>query len=103
MKSYTKIYFDFFGYDESDFIGCEVCGQKAVDISHIEAKGRRPDLKDNIFNLMAMCRPCHVKYGDKKAFKDKLRETHLFTMATAQPSKTEDMLNEMYEKIEVKQ
>jgi hypothetical protein len=39
MRKHTKIYLDHYGYDETDFIPCEICGAKAVDIHHIEAKG----------------------------------------------------------------
>jgi len=37
MKRYTKTYFDFFGYDTSDTIYCEVCGAVSVDLHHIQA------------------------------------------------------------------
>ena len=39
MKKHTKIYLDYFGYDAGDFIACEVCKNKAVDIHHIEPRG----------------------------------------------------------------
>jgi hypothetical protein len=31
---------------------------------------------DNIDNLMAVCRICHIKYGDLKKYMDFLKETH---------------------------
>jgi hypothetical protein len=58
MQKHTKIYFDYFDYTESDFIPCEICGHKAVDIHHIHGRGKD---KDVISNLMALCRPCHIK------------------------------------------
>ena len=73
MKKHTKIYFEHYGYDISDFIPCEICGAKAVDIHHIDARGMGGSNKDNINNLMALCRECHVYYGDKKEFKDYLK------------------------------
>jgi 5-methylcytosine-specific restriction endonuclease McrA len=77
MRNHTKIYFDFFGLDESDFVGCEVCGHKAVDIHHIEARGMGGSKEaDNIENLMAVCRICHILYGDKKNYKDFLKQKH---------------------------
>ena len=77
MKKHTKIYMDFFGYSIADFIPCEVCGAKAVDINHIECRGMGGSkMKDHIDNLMAMCRPCHVKLGDKTEYKEMLIQTH---------------------------
>lgn len=79
MKRHTRIYLKAFDYDESSFIPCEIpnCGRRAVDIHHIDARGMggakdrdRPD------NLMAICREHHVEYGDKKEFKDWLKEIH---------------------------
>jgi len=59
MKAHTRIYFKHFGikYNESgehDFIKCEVCSRKAVDIHHIEGRGN-----NDIKNLIALCRRCH--------------------------------------------
>lgn len=77
MKPYTRIYMRFFGYDESDFIACEVCGAKAVDIHHIDSrKMGGTKSKDVIENLMALCRSCHINYGDKKKFVAVLRGHH---------------------------
>jgi 5-methylcytosine-specific restriction endonuclease McrA len=77
MKSYISIYFDHFGYDESDFINCELCSSKAVDIHHINARGMAGSKnKDTIDNLMAVCRICHIKFGDKKMYIDFLKEKH---------------------------
>ena len=77
MKPYTKTYLSFFGYDESDFIPCEICKSKAVDIHHIECKGMGGSkLKDNIENLMALCRNCHNAFGDIKAYKVELKIIH---------------------------
>jgi hypothetical protein len=54
MKNHTKLYLKYFGYDTSDFIPCEVCGDKAVDIHHIECRGMGGTKElDNIDNLMA--------------------------------------------------
>lgn len=79
MQRHTKIYMDYFGYTRADFISCEVCGNRAVDIHHIERRGQGGDSqgkKDIIENLMAVCRKCHSDYGDRKEFKDKLKEVH---------------------------
>lgn len=77
MKKHTKIYLNHFGYDVSDFIACEVCGTKAVDIHHIDCRGMGGTEKDNIENLMALCRNCHIMYGDKKQYTSYLKDIHL--------------------------
>ncbi len=76
MKKYTKVYMDFFGYDVSDFIPCEICGNQAVDIHHIFARSIRKDLENDVSNLMALCRKHHVKYGDKKSERNFLIDMH---------------------------
>jgi hypothetical protein len=66
-----------FGYDISDFIPCEVCATKAVDIHHIESRGMGGSIDaDIITNLQALCRECHTKFGDQKRFKEMLKEKH---------------------------
>lgn len=77
MKRHTRIYLDFFGYFEDDYICCEICRKRAVDIHHIDARGMGGSKhKDTIENLMALCRMCHVEFGDKKQHKDELKEIH---------------------------
>lgn len=77
MRNHTKVYLSFFGYGEESFVPCEVCGARAVDIHHIEARGMGGSKsKDEIDNLMGVCRSCHIEYGDKKQHKDFLKETH---------------------------
>lgn len=77
MTPYLKEYCRFFGYDESDFIPCEICGKPAVDIHHIEARGMGGTKKEYSYKeVMALDRACHEKYGDKKQFKDMLISVH---------------------------
>jgi 5-methylcytosine-specific restriction endonuclease McrA len=77
MRKHTKIYFDYFGYTGHEFIACEVCGQRAVDIHHIHARGMGGSkTKDTIENLMAVCRKCHEFYGDKKQYINFLEKRH---------------------------
>jgi hypothetical protein len=77
MQKHTKIYLNHFGYGIEDFIPCEVCSNKAVDIHHIEnRKMSSLKTKDHIENLMALCRSCHIEYGDKKQWMEFLIEKH---------------------------
>jgi 5-methylcytosine-specific restriction endonuclease McrA len=78
MKKHTKIYLQYFGLTIADFVSCEVCQSKAVDIHHIEARGMGGSKsKDEIENLMALCRNCHEKFGDKKQYMKYLKDIHL--------------------------
>mgnify|MGYP003130598209 CR=1 FL=1 len=76
MQKHTKIYLEFFDYFGDEYVPCEMCNAKAVDIHHIHARGMGGSEKDNIDNLMALCRICHVKYGDKKQYLDILKQRH---------------------------
>ena len=77
MKNHTKVYLKGMGYDTTDFIPCEICQAKAVDIHHIEARGMGGSKQaDTIENLMAVCRQCHNTYGDLKEYKEMLKEIH---------------------------
>lgn len=70
LPKHTQVYIDFFGYDEGDWIGCEITGETAVDIHHINPKrmgGRKTFIYDDveydidaIENLMAVAREPHV-------------------------------------------
>jgi 5-methylcytosine-specific restriction endonuclease McrA len=77
VKKHIVVYLDHFDYDTDDFIPCEVCGAKAVDIHHIKARGMGgSNTKDVIENLQALCRKCHVDFGDKKQWMDFLIDKH---------------------------
>jgi hypothetical protein len=82
MKKHTKIYLDYFGYTTADFIPCEICGNRAVDIHHIEARGMGGSKQsDYIENLQAVCRKCHILVGDLSKFKDELKRIHKLRMS----------------------
>ncbi|QDP57725.1 MAG: hypothetical protein Unbinned6486contig1001_40 [Prokaryotic dsDNA virus sp.] len=76
MRKHTKIYIKYFDYIADDFIPCEICNSKAVDIHHIKSRGMGGSNKDKIENLMAVCRKCHINYGDKKKHLDWLQKVH---------------------------
>jgi 5-methylcytosine-specific restriction endonuclease McrA len=65
MQKHIKIYLKHFGYDATDFIACEYCGKPGNDIHHLTARSRGG--KDEIENLMCLCRECHheVHFGTK--------------------------------------
>ena len=77
MKKHTKIYLEFFNYGIEDFIPCEICASKGVDIHHIDARGMGGSKsKDVIENLMCLCRQCHSTFGDIKHHKEYLIKIH---------------------------
>ena len=72
MKKHTKVYFKHFGLTQADWIGCEVCGKSAVDIHHVNGRGKG---KDVIENLIALCRDCHIKAHNHEISKQELYES----------------------------
>ena len=82
MKNHTKVYLKEMGFGTTDWIPCEVCRATAVDIHHIESRGMGGSkTADTIDNLMALCRECHVEFGDKKHYKELLVATHAMRMS----------------------
>ena len=78
MKKHTKIYLEYFGFNDTDFVPCEVCGKRATDIHHIDARGMGGSKeKDYIEILQALCRSCHIEYGDISYLKEMLKKIHL--------------------------
>ncbi|MFA5753566.1 MAG: HNH endonuclease [Bacteroidales bacterium] len=77
MKLHTKIYHDFFRIVPGEFVACEICGAPASDIHHIACKGIGGSKnKDYIENIMALCRSCHDKYGDREQYMQMLKDIH---------------------------
>ncbi len=62
MTPHAKVYLTHFGLCQDEFIPCEICGKKAVDIHHINGRGKGMDV---ISNLMSLCRDCHRKAHEK--------------------------------------
>lgn len=77
MPVHTKVYMEHFKIEPGDYIQCECCPKKAVDIHHIKPRGMGGSkTKDLIENLQALCRECHYLYGDNKQHLDLLIEKH---------------------------
>tara|TARA_R100001594_G_scaffold37126_1_gene67101 strand:- start:1524 stop:1886 length:363 start_codon:yes stop_codon:yes gene_type:complete len=75
LQNHTKVYMNFFGYDESSTILCEMCEDVAVDIHHLE---RRNKIKnDYIENLIGVCRSCHIKAESDRCFNMYAKIKHL--------------------------
>ena len=69
---------DYFGYQISDWMPCEICSCQGVDIHHVEnRKSGGTTKEDTIENLMCLCRGHHIQFGDKKQYKEMLKEVHL--------------------------
>ena len=62
MTPHCKIYMAYFDYVVAEEIVCEACGNLAVDIHHINGRGKG---KDVIKNLMALCRKHHTMAHEK--------------------------------------
>lgn len=79
MKHHIKVYFDHFDLTGQEFIACECCDAKAVDIHHIVSRGMggvKDKRLDIIENLQALCRKCHDKYGDSPNWLEFLVQKH---------------------------
>ena len=75
MQKHTKVYINFFGYDESSTILCEMCNQVACDIHHLEKRNKTKN--DFIENLIGVCRECHIKAESDSCFNMFCRIKHL--------------------------
>jgi HNH endonuclease len=76
VKNYVKTYLKYFGFDESDFIPCEDCGARSVEIHHLEPKSIAKAKENLIDNLCAVCRSCHDKAHNSRAFNEELKLIH---------------------------
>ena len=76
MKPYVKTYYKYFSYDVSDFIPCEVCGAKAVEVHHLEPKSIAKAKENFIDNLIAVCRECHNQCHARRQFNEDAKLIH---------------------------
>lgn len=74
MTPHLKVYLKHFDYKPGEFIPCEICNSQACDIHHVN--GRLGD-KNNVDNLMAVCRDCHNKIHNTILFsREQVQEIH---------------------------
>lgn len=77
MQKHTKVYLDHFGLGEQDFIPCEICGTRAVDIHHLERRGMGGSgTKDYIENLMGLCRLHHIMCEGDLEYNERAKKIH---------------------------
>ena len=81
MRPHVRIYLKAAGVSPGELIHCEVCQAPATDIHHIQRRGmggsKTADVPEN---LMALCRSCHDRYGDKAIWKSRLYQIHNLVM-----------------------
>lgn len=99
MVKYKRIYLESLGYAPSDFIACELSGQKAIDIHHIIGRGKKG--QDRIENLMALTRENHLKYGDKKQYMKLLLIKHKDFLDLNGVTYDNNYFNELIKKYEI--
>ncbi len=61
--NYKQKYFKHYGLNECDFLGCAVCGAKAVNLHHIRYKSQGG--LDDPANLLPLCHNCHDGHHTK--------------------------------------
>ena len=73
MQKHTRIYLNYFGHKIPEDVRCEICHFKAVDIHHINGRGKG---KDVIENLAALCRNHHNDCHNEKIKKPEMQTIH---------------------------
>ena len=63
---------DHFGYGEQDWMPCEWCAGKCVDVHHIKPKSLGG--KDEIDNLVGLCRDCHNEAHNDPGFNKEIKK-----------------------------
>jgi hypothetical protein len=73
MTPHAKVYMNHFDYATPEEIPCEMCENQAVDIHHINGRGKD---KNIIGNLMALCRKHHEQATLNKLSKGEVQYIH---------------------------
>ena len=63
VMTYKQKYLNHFGYGEQEFVPCEICNNESVDVHHLIYRSHGGT--DDIENLMALCRRCHIEKAHK--------------------------------------
>jgi 5-methylcytosine-specific restriction endonuclease McrA len=79
MQKYIKIYLDHFDFKDQSEVMCEVCMKPAADIHHVTYRSRGG--KDEIKNLMALCRKHHDQAHNEILKEGELKLIHGYFMA----------------------
>lgn len=58
----------------ADFIPCENCSAKSVDLHHLIFRSQGGS--DEVENIAALCRGCHEKAHSDRDFNEYLKKTH---------------------------
>ena len=48
---------------------CVVCGRKGCDLAHLLPRSLYPEYITEEWNLVIMCRDCHVQYDNNRVFR----------------------------------
>ena len=75
MKKHVKIYYKAHGYNDTDWVSCQVCQKTASDVHHCVFRSQGG--KDTSENLIALCRACHELAHFRGKKEDWLHLEHL--------------------------
>ncbi len=77
MKNYKSKFLKYWKYGDQDLPQCWGCyTQPAVDIHHLKGRGMGGDptgVRDDIRNLIPLCRQCHTKTDNDREYNEKLK------------------------------
>ena len=75
LVKYKRIFLKYYGLSEYDTIMCWYCEKRvAVDLHHVESKAAAPSLKNEVSNLIPLCREDHSNYKIIFREKEKLKQ-----------------------------
>ena len=80
MKRHSRNYLKYFDLGEQSFIYCEYCyiklgaSLRGVDLHHIKYLSRGGT--DDIMNIIALCRDCHIKAHNEQLKMPELNTVH---------------------------